>query len=108
MAVRLGTRRSGLALPGDVRATLRARCERAVRRARRRGEDVLAGVSLRLAAAVDPSALASPPRRPGERWFSREQPARDAAALATVGAVARLRAAGPRRFAELAGAWRRL
>ena len=108
MAVRLGTRRSGLALPGDVRATLRARCERAVRRARRSGEDVLAGVSLRLAADVDPSAVAFASRRPGEPWFCLEQPDRDAAALATVGAVTRLRATGPRRFAELAGAWRRL
>ena len=108
MAVRLGTRRSGLALPGDVRATLRARCERAVRRARRSGEDVLAGVSLRLAGDVDPSAVAFASRRPGEPWFCLEQPDRDAAALATLGAVTRLRATGPRRFAELAGAWRRL
>src|SRR4051812_35818112 len=108
MAVRLGTQHAGLPLPGEAGAALRARCERAVRRARRSGEGVLAGVTLRLAGDVDPSAVAFASRRPGEPWFCLEQPDRDAAALATVGAVGRLRAAGPRRFAELAGAWRRL
>src|SRR4051794_7830373 len=108
MAVSLGTQRTGLALPAAARATLRARCELAIRRARRSGEDVLAGVSLRLAADVDPSAVAFASRRPGDPWFCLEQADRDAVALATIGAVARLRAAGPRRFAELAAAWRRL
>ena len=101
MVVSLGTQRSGLALPGAARTALRARCERAIRRARRSGEDVLAGVSLRLTPDADPSAVAFASRRPGEPWFCLEQPDRDGAALATLGAVVRLRAAGPRRFTVL-------
>ena len=108
MVVSLGTQRSGLALPAAARTALRARCERAIRRARRSGDEVLAGVSLRLTPDADPSAVAFASRHPGEPWFCLEQPDRDGAALATLGAVVRLRAAGPRRFIELAAAWRRL
>jgi salicylate biosynthesis isochorismate synthase/menaquinone-specific isochorismate synthase len=108
MAISLGSQRLGLALPGAARAELRARCERAIRRARRGGGEVLAGLTLRLGPETDPSAVVFASRRPDDPWFCLEQPDREAAALATLGAVARLEASGPRRFAELAAAWRRL
>jgi salicylate biosynthesis isochorismate synthase/menaquinone-specific isochorismate synthase len=108
MTVPVGTPRPRFALPGAARAELRRRCERAVRRARRRREGVLAGLTVRLGPAVDPSAVVFASRRPGDPWFCLEQPDREAAALATLGSVARLEAGGPRRFADLAAAWRRL
>jgi isochorismate synthase len=102
------TQSPGLPLDAAARAQLLARCERAIRRARRGGGGVLAGLTVRLAPRVDPSAVVFASRRAGEPWFCLEQPDRHGAALATLGATVRLRAAGPRRFAELAAAWRRL
>src|SRR3954470_18494229 len=98
---------AALATPRAL-SPLRPRLEEAVKRARITGRGVLAAVTVEVDPSVDPSAVAFASRRPGEPWFCLEQPDRDAAALATVGAVGRLRAAGPRRFAELAAAWRRL
>ena len=89
-------------------AELLARCERAVRRARRGGGDVLASVTVRLDRDIDPSAVVFSSRRDGEPWFCFEQPDRDGAALATLGEVSRIEAAGEQRFAEAAAAWRRL
>ena len=104
---RIGDRE--IALEGAARATLLARCERAVRRARRTGAGVLAGVTVRVDPGVDPSAVVFASRVAGDDWFCFEQPDRDAAALATLGCVARL-AAPPdgARFAAVAAAWRRL
>src|SRR4051812_1909990 len=102
------TQRSGFALADADRAELRRRCERAVRRARRGRGDVLVGLTLRLGREVDPSAVVFASRGADDPWFCLEQPDREAAALATVGAVARLRASGARRFEEVAAAWRRL
>jgi salicylate biosynthesis isochorismate synthase/menaquinone-specific isochorismate synthase len=108
MSVSTRTQPPGFALPDADYAELRRRCERAIRRARRARGDVLVGLTLRLAPEVDPSAVAFASRGPDDPWFCLEQPDRDGAALATVGAVARLRASGPRRFDAVADAWRRL
>ncbi len=114
----------GLALYGAARAELLLRCERAVRRARRSGSGVLAGLTVRVGSEVDPSAVVFASRRAGDDWFCFEQPERDGAALATLGCVARLDApagapsaarrgraaddAGRARFTAVAGAWRQL
>jgi salicylate biosynthesis isochorismate synthase/menaquinone-specific isochorismate synthase len=89
-------------------AALLERCERAVRRARRSGGEVLAAVTIPLAPAVDPSAVAFASRRDGEPWFCFEQPDRGGAALAALGCVKRLAGQGPRRFQQAAAAWREL
>ena len=98
---------SGGRLAVDAPALL-TRCERAVRRARRAGRPVLLGSTTRVAAGVDPSAVVFASRRAGEDWFCFEQPDRDGSALAALGAVTRLRAAGAGRFARVAAAWREL
>jgi isochorismate synthase len=87
---------------------LLARCERAVRRARRAGREVLVAHTLVAGAEVDPSAVAFASRAEGEPWFCFEQPDREGAAVAALGSVARIEASGPRRFAETAAAWRAL
>ena len=87
---------------------LRDRCERAVRRARRSGGEVLAAVTIPVAPTVDPSAVAFASRRAGEPWFCFEQPDRGGAALAALGCVKRLEGRGPRRFQQTAEAWREL
>ena len=89
-------------------ATTLARCERAVRRARRAGREVLFAVTLTLPRGTDPSAVAFASRRAGEPWFCFEQPDRDGAALATLGEARRLSARGAGRFDAVAGAWRAL
>jgi isochorismate synthase len=89
-------------------AGLRARAEQAVRAARRAGAPVLLAHTTRLGPDVDPSAVVFASRRPGEDWFCFEQPDRDGAALAALGAVARLGASGPDRFRRVAEAWRAL
>src|SRR3954452_3199360 len=102
------TERARPALEPHVRATLRARLERGVRRARRGEGEVLVGLTLRLAPGIDPSAVAFASRRDGESWFCFEQPDRDGAALATVGCVRAIAARGSGRFAGAAAAWRGL
>ena len=87
---------------------LRERCERAVRRARRDGGQVLAAVTVPVAPTVDPSAVAFTSRRPDEPWFCFEQPDRGGAALAALGCVKHLAGRGPRRFQQTAAAWREL
>jgi isochorismate synthase len=93
----------GLALYGAARAELLLRCERAVRRARRGGEPVLAGLTVRIGPGVDPSAVVFASRSADDDWFCFEQPDRDGAALATLGCVARLDPAGDRDSARLGG-----
>jgi isochorismate synthase len=87
---------------------LRRRCERAVRRARRTGGQVLVAVTVPVAPTVDPSAVAFASRRDGEPWFCFEQPDHGGAALATLGCVKRIEGRGPRRFDQAAAAWREL
>jgi salicylate biosynthesis isochorismate synthase/menaquinone-specific isochorismate synthase len=91
-----------------TRSPLLERCERAVRRARRSGGEVLAAVTIPVAPTVDPSAVAFASRRDGEPWFCFEQPDRDGAALATLGCVKHIAGRGPRRFERAAAAWRDL
>ena len=79
-----------------------------MRRARAVGEPVLAGMTVRLDAATDPSAVVWHSRRAGERWFCFEQPDRDGSALAALGSVAEIEERGPGRFARAAAAWRAL
>jgi salicylate biosynthesis isochorismate synthase/menaquinone-specific isochorismate synthase len=98
--------RGPFALDRRAHATLRARCERAVRRARRTGAPVLAAVTVQLDPRTDPSATVHASRRPGEPWLLFEQPDRDGAAVAALGQVAAVRGAGPRRFDDAAAAWR--
>ena len=57
---------------------------------------------------ADPSAVVFASRAPGEDWFCFEQPDRDGSALAALGVVTRLTAAGPDRFTRVAAAWREL
>jgi len=85
-----------------------ARAERAVRLARKSGRPVLLGITTRVGAEVDPSAVVFASRAPGEDWFCFEQPDRDGAALAALGVVTRLTATGEGRFAAVAAAWREL
>jgi salicylate biosynthesis isochorismate synthase/menaquinone-specific isochorismate synthase len=108
----------GIALYGAARAELLVRCERAVKRARRTGRGVLAGLTVRVDPDVDPSAVVFASRRATDDWFCFEQPDRDGAALATLGCAARLEPRGDEpaarhgdgdaRFAAVAGQWRRL
>ncbi|HEY6692417.1 MAG TPA: isochorismate synthase [Solirubrobacteraceae bacterium] len=87
---------------------LRARCERAVRRARRTGREVLLAFTVPVAPDVDPSATVFASRRAGEPWFCFEQPDRSGAALAALGCVRRIAGSGLARFADAARAWREL
>jgi isochorismate synthase len=97
--------RLGLA-PRD-RARLRRHLEAAVRQARRsRKGGVLASITVPVPRDVDPIAVAVASRRPGEPWFCLEQPDRDRAALAALGAATALDAHGPERFATVTRRWR--
>ena len=89
-------------------ARLRRRVAEGLRRARAAGAPALVSVTAELPGHHDPSAIAAASRRAGEPWFCLEQPDRDAIALAGLGAVRTLEAAGPGRFDELAGRWRTL
>src|SRR3954452_16648985 len=94
-------------LRAEDRERLRARAGEAVRRARRRGE-ALATITVALPAGADPTAIAAAARRPGEPWFSFEQPDRERFALAALGCVAALDEHGADRFARVAKRWREL
>jgi len=107
MSVRTFTR-GPFALRFEERTELAARCARAVRRARRAGGEMLVGLTVTLDSAVDPSAVVFASRGADEDWFAYEQPARGGAAVAALGAVRRLEASGPDRFAAVAAAWREL
>jgi isochorismate synthase len=106
MAGQIGTR-GPFALAARDRERLRARTAEAVRRARRRGH-ALATVTVAMPAGTDPTAIAAASRRPGEAWFSFEQPDRDRFALAALGCVAAIDERGPDRFARAARRWREL
>ncbi len=100
--------RGPFALNDEDRKRLLARLQLAVKRARSSGSQTLATISRPLAAEMDPSAVVCASRRAGERWFVLEQPDRGGAALAGLGEVASLRAAGEERFARVAEDWRAL
>jgi salicylate biosynthesis isochorismate synthase len=100
--------RSQFALGEGDRERLLDRLHLAVKRARRGGKEILATVSFKLSAEVDPSAVVCASRRAGEQWFVFEQPDRGGAALATLGEAAHLSASGPDRFAVVADRWREM
>jgi salicylate biosynthesis isochorismate synthase len=104
----LATGDSTFALATQARERLAAQLTRALQRARRSGSQVLVSFSLPLETDADPTAVVCGSRRPGEPWFCFEQPERGRAALAGLGAAARLEASGPARFSELARRWRQL
>ena len=94
------------ALDEAGRALLDDAVGRAWRTARSTGRPTLAAVTVALPGDVDPTAVAWASRRPGEPWWSLEQPDRGGSALATLGRVRSLEATGPDRFAAVADAWR--
>jgi salicylate biosynthesis isochorismate synthase/menaquinone-specific isochorismate synthase len=100
--------RPPFALTDSDRERLAARLALAVGRARRAGDEVLATITLPLGREVDPAAVVCASRRAGEPWFVFEQPDRGRAALAALGEVRCLQAAGPERFAAVADRWRAL
>ena len=108
MPERLRYRDDPFSLAPPERWALGARATQAVRRARAGAGEALASLTIPLRTPVDPSAVVAAARRPGEPWFCFEQPDRDGAALAGLGAVRELHAAGEDRFARVAAAWRRL
>jgi len=95
-------------LRAGERAELFRRLREAVARARRRGEEALAALTVDLDAAIDPSAVAFASRRPGEPCFCLEQPERESAARAALGCVRAIDTAGAARFERTAVAWRAL
>jgi salicylate biosynthesis isochorismate synthase/menaquinone-specific isochorismate synthase len=105
----LGTDSSSLfSLDAAARERLAECLRRAVTRARRSGAGTLATLSVPLPGSVDPSAIASASRRPGEPWFVFEHPDRGRTALAGLGQATCLQAAGESRFTAVAERWREL
>jgi salicylate biosynthesis isochorismate synthase/menaquinone-specific isochorismate synthase len=100
-------RPGGLELPRPGRDLLLARAERAVKRARRTGEALVA-LTVPLPGDPDPTAIVLSSRRGGEPWFSLEQPDSDRAVLAALGCVRAIDARGSRRFETVAAQWREL
>lgn len=100
---------SPFALVAADRERLRRHLTLAAKRARQRpGSPVLAAVSVRLEAAVDPAGTVVASRRAGEPWFVMEQPDRDGSAVAALGCALEFDAAGPDRFRVVARRWRAL
>lgn len=95
------------ALSRGEQRRLARHAERAVARARSRGE-ALAAVTIRVAGDVDPAAVTFASRAGGEPAFVFEQPARGGAALGGLGCVRALEAGGPARFERVAADWRTL
>ncbi len=88
---------------------LGSRLADAVRRSRRvRDGRVLAAITIAVDRSTDPTAVVVTSREADEPWFALEQPERDRAALATLGAVCSLEARGPGRFQDVARRWREL
>ena len=96
------------ALTSIEQERLASNLRKAVKRARRSGEQTLASITVALSPAVDPTEVACASRRPSEPWFVLEQPDRGHTALAGLGEATVLQAAGPQRFELLARRWRAL
>ena len=73
----------------------------------RHGE-ALGAITIRVAPETDPSAVVAASRRGDEPWFCFEQPDRDRAAVAALGAAAVIEHSGPERFRQTARRWRAL
>src|SRR6188472_1965868 len=95
-------------LDRDTLHRLEWRLEAGLRRARRSGTRVLAGVTAPCERASDPTALIAASRRPGEPWFCFEQPERQGSALSALGFAWTLEERGPDRFARVDKRWRAL
>lgn len=95
-------------LDAQAHARLSRGLELALRRARAAGAPLLLSFTVELGRPVDPTAVVSTSRRPGEPWFCIEQPDREGTALGALGAVRSLEAEGDGRFGELAERWRAL
>jgi len=95
-------------LDATTRRRLGLRLQEALSRARSSGAAVLASVTGFSSRAGDPTAIVAASRRPGEPWFCLEQPDRDGSAVAALGCLRALEAAGPRRFMEVDAQWRAL
>jgi len=79
-----------------------------LRRARAAGRPVLVSLTARVEGATDPTAVIAASRRQDDAWFCFEQPDRAGSALATLGAVTTIEAAGPDRFTTVARRWQEL
>jgi salicylate biosynthesis isochorismate synthase/menaquinone-specific isochorismate synthase len=98
---------SPFALPAQERSRLTARLEAGVRQARRRGRALVA-LTWGVSDCIDPSAVVLSTARAGEPWQCFEQPDRDRAALAVLGAATTIEERGEGRFERAAAAWRAL
>jgi isochorismate synthase len=96
------------ALTGGEQEQLAFNLRKALKRARRSGEQTLASISLELGAEVDPTEVACASRRAGEPWFAFEQPDHGRASLAGLGEAIGLQASGPGRFEQVTRRWRTL
>jgi salicylate biosynthesis isochorismate synthase/menaquinone-specific isochorismate synthase len=108
VSVATGRAPSPFSLDEAAIALLGERVERAAARARRRGEPVIAAVTVPVPAELDLSAAVLRARRPADRHLCLELPDRDRFALAALGTAALVETHGPRRFAEAAERARRL
>jgi hypothetical protein len=105
--VRSGQPPSGW-LDSPSRLRLGRRIEHALRAARRDGRRRLLSFSVEIDGASDPTAVVVASRRHDEPWFCFEQPDHGGAAVAALGTVYELTAAGPGRFAQISAAWQRV
>jgi menaquinone-specific isochorismate synthase len=106
MRDRLAAASSGAWLDPRAAGRREQRVPAALRRVRGGGDPVLVSVTAVLGGTADPSAVVAASRRPDEPWFCFEQPDRDGAAVAALGRVLALEAAGEDRFARVAERWR--
>jgi salicylate biosynthesis isochorismate synthase/menaquinone-specific isochorismate synthase len=93
---------------GALLERLEPKLTAALRQARRSGDSQLVSVTTRIAGDADPSALVIGSRTGDEPWFCFEQPDRSGAAVAALGAVRSLEAAGPDRFGRISRGWQEL
>ncbi len=87
---------------------LHRRLAEASRSARAAGAPRLLSVTAPIGSQEDPVAVVATSRRPGEPWYCFEQPDRDRFALAGLGCVVEIAAAGADRFSQVAARWRAL
>ncbi|MBK5231213.1 MAG: hypothetical protein JJE27_08600, partial [Thermoleophilia bacterium] len=81
---------------------LARRVDAAQVKARSRGRTVIAGVTVPVAAGIDPLLRVAGMLDGSERWSYFEQPARGGHAIAALGEAALASASGPNRFADIA------
>ncbi|MBI4898604.1 MAG: isochorismate synthase [Actinobacteria bacterium] len=89
-------------LSADKYELLARRCDAALEKARRRGGEVVAGVTVAISPVVDPLDRVLAVRRTGEAWSLFAQDAHQGRCLASIGSVAAVSAQGSSRFDEIA------